>query len=415
MDPSSAERIVGIDADDNSLRGDISARSSNLPRTLISSSAFIKELYPEEFIPTLVYDRKENDWIIRGYSLCPKLNQKFDEFLKSADFENKRKEKPEGKETNEEFVVRLSKNFDEVNNTFSNVWNVYDRYLIIQNNFSGRGGPPGGGGGPPGGSDGPPSTADVEKLSTEDFERLKDLADWYETSKYVFATHNIHVAGHLLRIIMRNARAMIHTTDDRRPQRRRRIYEFSAHYPTLLSLFASLRAENSVRKEPPADKIPGFGAALIFELYRNEKSRDYFMKLKWWEGDGSGSDNDVNFVNIAIGREPCTDAEKGCKFSDMDRILATDTGDDWDRNAFCTDCESSIDVCRAETDTTLSGTCETSTKVAAGSVGVVAGLVLGILLALGYLTIKARRKRRGLSRVEDPFDAEGDFNGDVGA
>lgn len=401
MEPSS-DQFVGLE--DDGIRG-FSARSSNLYRSLVSSRAFINKLFPNETtatIPTLVFDRMENDWKIRGYNLCPKLNQKFEEFLKSDEFENKRKEKPEGEsETNEEFVVRLSKNFAKYD-SFPNVWSVYDLYLIIENNCYGHDRPQP----PPESNREPPCPDGVDKLLPKEFDRLKDLADWYETSKYDFATHNIHVAGGLLRTIMRKARQKIDKSPDGRQAPN--ILEYSAHYPTLLSLFASLRAKNPERKQFPADEIPGFGAALVFELSRDE-NEDYIMKLRWWKGDGNWEEeeeNDVDFENFAIGREPCTDKDGGCKFAEMERMLPID---DWGSDAFCGDCESSIDLCKAESR------CETGTKVAAGGIGAVAGLILGMLLALGYLTFNARRKRRGLNMVDDPFEAESDFNGDVGA
>ncbi|CDF38066.1 unnamed protein product [Chondrus crispus] len=393
---------------------DIIARTSNLYRTILSSRAFLDAVYPDEkLVPLvpLVFEEERNDWILRGYSLCPALDERFAEFRDSEEFKNKQKEKPEGQsETNDDFVIRIAKNFDDYKDddakaSFFNVWAVYDRYLIIHNDGYGE----------EKWKEDSPELQGVDKLSDEELTRLRDLADWHETRKYDFGVHNIHIAGGLLRTIMGQARRM-QKSGDKKPNHR--IVEYSAHYPTLLTLLGSLREKNSDRNEFPADKIPGFGAAIIFELHSDDSddSKGPVMKLKWWEGYSErNEDADVEFTPFAIGRQPCTEADEGCTFADMERLVALD---DLGEKSFCEDCASSANVCKvsrtqetSEESEDAQAQCATGTKVASGVIGAVVGLIVGVLFALFYITLRARRKRNQMVIPEREFAAEGDFLG----
>lgn len=394
---TSGSRIVDI-ADTPTGR-DIIARTSNLYRTILSSRAFLDNVYPDANLVPRVFEDERNDWMLRGYALCPALDERFAEFRDSEDFKNKQKEKPEGtSETNEDFVIRIAKKFndykdDDEKASFFNVWAVYDRYLIIHNDGYGL----------EKWTDDSPELQGVNKLSGEELARLRDLADWHETRKYDFGAHNIHIAGGLLREIMRRARRMLGGKNSKRPNHR--IIEYSAHYPTLLTLFGSLRDKNSGRNEFPANKIPGFGAAIIFELHKDD-GKGPVMKLKWWEGYSEGNDDDeVKFTHFAIGRKPCTEDDEGCTFSDMERLVALD---DLGEKSFCEDCASSANVCKVAVS---QAQCTTGTKVASGFIGAVAGLVVGVSLALFYITLTARRKRNQMVIPEQEFAAEGDFFG----
>lgn len=391
-------------------KGDIIARTSNFYRTIISSRAFLDKLYPgQKNLVARVFEDENNDWMLRGYSLCPTLDKRFAEFRESETFKNKEKEKPDGEtETNEEFVARVASKFEdfresENRTSFFNVWAVYDRYLIIENNGYGE----------TNWKSISKKLEDVQKLSEPELSRLKDLADWHETRKFDYGIHNIHLAGGLLRMIMNSARGL----RDGIERRSHRMIEYSAHYPTLLTLFGSLRAKNTERNEFPADKIPGFGAAIIFELHK-EDNDIYVMKLKWWNGyaDRDSTGSEVNFTPFAIGRQPCTNAEQGCPFADMERMLALD---DLGEEVFCEECASSANVCKVPRSQEGSGgssettetRCATGTKLASGAVGAGAGLLLGVLLALGYFTLNARRKRNRMAMSDREYEMEGDFVG----
>lgn len=369
---------------------DVISWTSNFRRTQLSARAFLSQLYPDnhERISTLVFNGTETDWIIRGYALCPTLAQRFQAFV------NEDSEYNDQKNQHEAFVANLAKKlgYSDQDATFENVFNVYDQYNIIQNNYDEA------------------QSKDTEKLSDTDMDKLKDIADWYESHKFSFATHNIHVAGGLLATIMD------HVPDESQGTRWYRIVHFSAHYPTLLTLLASIRARSEDELKWPADQIPEFGAALIFEIHEEDDGERY-LHMKWYPG-GEG---DPEPKPMAIGRDGCTDAEKGCKLSTVERAFAFDT---FREESFCRDCGSASGVCASsrqsggeqvagESVTVTEDVCSIGAKATSGAIGGAVGLVIGLAIWLSYSMVTMKRKRTGMDRAAgNGLDTRG-FEGEV--
>lgn len=181
--------------------------------------------------------------------------------------------------------------------------------------------------------------------------------------------------------------------------------EYSAHYPTLLSLLAVLR-EDQVVDDGVQSEIPDFGAALIFEVHHDEGTRgsDDYIKLRWYEGEKDrGAARD-----IAVGRAPCTDASMGCKLSDLENLQAKSVQSRMD---FCKECETNSPLCNElqlgdsspggqEAAVGTNG-CSTGGKVVAGGIGVACGVVASLLVAFVVMRCNSKRIRRGL---EEDFD-----------
>lgn len=361
----------------------VNSRTSNTVRTIQSAQAFLSGLDPGKIYFTRVFGTARNDWVIRGYAICPELVRRFKDFVNGDQLRKKKEQDGNGK-----FVENLAKRLEDQKADFTEVFNIYDKYLEIRKKGFGR----------------PRFSPEASPLSDQEFERLEGLADWYESTKFSFGEHKIHVAAGLLADILKGMEAFVNRRTSRPPPFR--IVHYSAHYPTLLSLWASLRAGNSDDEpKPPADKIPRFGAALIFELHK--EGDDYFVRMRWFNG-GLEKDEKIvpgDFRPVAIGRGACSEEnkEQGCKYSDFKNLLS---GINRERKEFCEMCKATAPVCR---DPRFGAS--NRGKVTAGFVGGIIGLCAGTALALSYTMCSARRKRQNMRLHQNGFDNEHDMNG----
>ncbi|CAN8076249.1 unnamed protein product [Agarophyton chilense] len=369
--------------------------SSNFERTQISARAFLHGLYPDDShrIPTMVLNSSRFDWLLRGYAICPKLASRFSDFVKSSEFE-KRNEKDGAFVA--DLASRLKHPKEEQN--LEHVFNVYDEYNIIDNAYD---------------------TSDrfkkFPKLSRSNMVRLRDVVDWYETTKFSYATHNIHVAGGLIRDIQRHA----NNVDSTSSEKTFRIVEYSAHYPTLLTLWASIRATvNSGKPMAPADKLPEFGSALIIEVHNVDASSrgDRILHFKWYPGGNGNPEAEP----IAIGIPGCTDVERGCSLQNFERNTALDA---MGETKFCLDCESDLcDLGSRSPDSmgtvtnNVSAICSVGKRITAGAIGACVGLTVGLLGAVLYIILSGRKKRRDLESHARIVNMEqSTFHGEVQA
>lgn len=399
----SPSRIQGA-SDEKRFQSDTLARSSNSFRTLVSSRVFLNELYgldgDGDRVPTVVYDALPNDWRIRGYALCPKLAEKLEDFVNSDEYRSKNDNKEGTSLTNAEFLQRIGSTLPDTgveeddDKSLKHVFNIYDRFLIIEND----------------GYNAPNHQNEADKLQSDDFKRLKDLADWYESSKFDFSTHRLAVAGGLMSDIVSEMHRVLgeEPAEDTRPTKR--IIEYSAHYPTLLTLLATLRGDSGQTRRYPADKIPGFGAALIFELHK--EGDNIFVRLKWYQGDGEWRDNETGNIepsNIAVGRAPCEGEDK-CSWNDFTGLLTKLTSED-DPSAkklFCGECESDVESCLA-LRVSKGDICSTKGRVLSGLAGWVVGIIFGVALGLVCKNIRMRRKSREMNDDGTMDDSGGIF------
>lgn len=349
---------------------DILSLSSDLDRTLSSARAFLNGLYPRSYIiPTSVYAKAQNDWRLRGYTICPTFTEGVQQFLDSPQFKKKAAEE-------KQFLETHAKRIDENDASLANVFNIYDRYKLKRDGHGAEAG-----------------IQDVPDISDADWARLKALADWVEANKYDYNTAGSFVGGGLLNELLQRAADMVNS---RTSPRAHRFIEYSAHYPTILGLLASMNAKNDAHTVKMRE-IPDFAAAIIWELHLvNGK---YYIQMLWYTGGAQG-----NFETLGVGRQPCKDASKACPFTNMQRMFAEDTYAN--ARVFCDRCKTdpakSLICFAGETSNkpekqnnssaTEGGT--DRTKWVSGTVGALIGLILGLLIALAYMVIMSRRKRR---------------------
>ena len=92
----------------------------------------------------------------------------------------------------------------------------------------------------------------------------------------------------------------------------RKLHLYSAHYQTILSVFAALNIS------PPTNEvIPGFGAALIFELYKDPSTGTYSIYMLYKEGNSS---NDMSIRFPSDG--PCQ-GSVSCPLPSFTELLAS--------------------------------------------------------------------------------------------
>lgn len=377
----SEKHVRGLEAEQ--LHGrQVESWSSNFMRTLQSARGFLQAFERTGVvIGTRMFGNDTNDWVIRGYGICPKLREDVEEFLNGD--EVAKREKEDG-----EFVRRVARGIEGQDGDFGEVYNVYDKYLNLRN---------GGWGGM-----GKEGEVKGKELNEVDFKRLKNVTDWVESGK--FGGKNVEVGSGLLEEIVRN----MHRIVDRRhgvPE----IVEYSVHYPTLLGLWMGLRGgEGKLRY--PADRIPGFGAAMIFELHK--EGEKYIVKIVWFEGDLKWIEGEIEekvvFEDVGIDRGGCD--INGCEFDMFRKLVGGGEGEGEKeggkgkgkgkrkgkgrgrfKKKFCEGCESKSLVCRENVGM--------GSKVGAGFIGGFIGLVGGIVICIFYSYGSARRKRRGVTGI----------------
>lgn len=334
---------------------DILSYSSNLRRTQISARAFLRGLYEDESdqVPTLVFASEEEDWLIRGYASCPALAKKIKQFTESNQFQDKKKDYGPTLRGYGEKIGFRSEQLE-----YEDIFDIYDIYHVIKNGYTASN-----------------EYGNAQELSDDQFKRLREEADWVESNKFKFSTHQIHVAGGLIAHIV----SKIEEDDVR-------IHHYSAHYPTLLTLLASVRDPiQPSESDDPANSIPEFGAALIIEVFGSSSSKN--VRFLWYNG---GDADNQKLREIVIGDSPCDDAKKGCSFEDF-RDLQKDAllgvGD------FCNTCTPS--------DGKLCGASGLG-RNAIGIIGAVVGLSIGFVLVFLYL--RFRKHKRNMESMAPPAD-----------
>lgn len=346
--PQGASRdsaIAGVSAEYTG-SADIRAISSDLDRTMASSRGFLSGLYPDgesDRIPTHVPGAIDRDWVLRSYTLCPKFQKSVSDFLDSDSYKSQAdKVKDAG------LLRRVATSVDE-DPELANAFNVYDKVVLERGGYE-------------------DADVDVPVISDEEFDAVKDAADWIESSKY--ASNDVAsnwVSGPVLSEMVRQSEAM--RSDS---AAKHRLVEYSGHYPLMLGIFAALRM-SGIRAESVSDitnTIPGFAAAFIWELHS-----DGNVRFRWSNGDG-------NYTFISI---PCGEDSKAteCSLSSIKSRLEKDKLLK-DASTFCSSCGENSNnsvLCNGDSAAKASSTSVSSRpKVAAGIGGTVLGLLVGALV-----------------------------------
>jgi hypothetical protein len=116
----------------------------------------------------------------------------------------------------------------------------------------------------------------------------------------------------------------------------RKFFHYSAHYPTLLSIFAALNVP------PPSDEvIPRYGDALVLELYNDTVTGELSVDMLYKEQESDAANSTTVPFPIT---GPCQGAFSSCALDDFTHLLSSmsyTSLEEW-----CVLCENdSADVC----------------------------------------------------------------------
>lgn len=246
--------------------------TSHVERTIASANAMALGLFPPEtrstnpLLPAAVYrgipvymTEQRNDIHIRAYGKCPEFHDRLSNLYTSSNWTSIEKEY-----MSELTNLAQSKTFEKFKNgagyiPLSELWNVYDVINVALTECDRS-------------SDDEEGCSVSQELTNEldnvglPWAILESLAHLAENRRYGRETAGDLLAGNLLfRIHERMGGDMSDfSTSQINPESGgfRKFYHYSAHYPTLMSIFATLGLPS-----PSNEVLPGFGAAFIFELY----------------------------------------------------------------------------------------------------------------------------------------------------
>ena len=308
-------------------------QSSDLERTISSANALTAGLYPPTrrsesgLLPSNIYpsipvymEDDRNDIYIRAYNKCPKFNRALKDLYDTTEWTTLEQEHHfllDKVGTIEEFNQFKNKATGKI--PLRELWNVFDAINVAKTECVY--------------DTNEVSCANVFSAIDDDaWTALKKLAHKAEMMRYSTAG-DLLGANLMLQIHQRMGGGFFSFADH--VTGFRKLYHYSAHYPTILSLFSALNIP------PPDDEvIPGYGAAFIFELYKDITTGITSIKLLYKEANAEEA------VTIQFPQGPCFSAFAECdlpNFTQLLKGLDISSPADW-----CAACENdSADVCLA--------------------------------------------------------------------
>lgn len=347
--------------------------SSDLRRTLLSSRAFLSGLLGanQNKVATLMFEPSDEDWIIRGYALCPRIKTKFVDFTKTSEYK-------EWKSQHEEDISTIAEKMGmpKDKRKIENIFNIYDRFITMA-------------------YENKTSTLDNDQRKT-----LVDVANWYESRKFIHLVHDgKNIAGGVLKKVV-DWMTVFHELEDDKilAVQNAKVIEVSAHYPTLLTLLSTLN-EDATKIEFPADQIPSFGAAIIVELRGTTAEKS--VKFQWYPGNTTDS-KDINTSPIKIRRKGCDDDK--CNLSHAFKATKQ-----FKRNDFCDQCATGSTISKA----CLSSENSPNTRSVSPAVYIAIAFFIGIVVSALAAFMYARSLFKTKLSSTTGRCSSGD-NGDVG-
>lgn len=341
----------------------VSLLSSWYDRTVVSANSLLLGLFPDSardplnlsFIPGTpanvpVYTLSlEDDVMIHGYDKCA-AGMNLEGIYLSSPWLNLQSENSALLDTLANFSY-----FQQylVNGTLPlyNLWNVFDAISVAKTEC----------GADPTSPYCTPYLADL--LTTSEWTHLQSLTRASEEMKYGGTTTGPLVGGNLLFQIL----ATMSNTNLSSSNEMEHFYLYSAHYPTLLGLFATL-------KDPRVDysALPPYASALIFQLFQDSVTLDQTVEVIFKPGE-----NGTHQV-LSLG-QLCS--FQTCTLDQLTALLPNLSMVQW-----CTTCQNH----EAKPCMVIDGSAVSSPPLCSGfSSGVVAGTAVGTFFAgmLGALLL----------------------------
>jgi hypothetical protein len=326
----------------NYVANDVRFESSAFERTISSANALTLGVYPPanrtskaSLLPNTLYasipiymTEARNDVFIRAYDKCPAFQSSLVTLYKSDSWKTLEADHRTLLNRLGEVAEFQSYVNDDGYVPLSDVWNVFDLLNVAKTECAAA------------------TTTDntnckFDPLDDGNWSELQTIAHQAEIQRYSNIDRGRLLGGNLLFQIhqrMGGDTSDFGTTGFVRESSSsdgigfRKFYHYSAHYPTILSVFAALDVS------PPSNEIiPGYGAALVFELYNDPVTGAYTVYMLYKESKSSTA------MSVRFPAGPCQRATS-CALGDFTQLLSTmsyTSLEEW-----CVLCENeSADVC----------------------------------------------------------------------
>jgi Histidine phosphatase superfamily (branch 2) len=319
---------------------DVRIESSEFERTIASANALTLGLFPpsnrtsrKNLLPPNIYlsipvymKSYRDDIFLVAYDNCPQYNRNMLNFFASQDWADIEAE-------NKDFLIKLGSMSmfqayvnDDGYIPLNELWNVYDYFEVIKAQCI----------------DASDTTTMEEticqsiNLSEEEYITLSSLAHQAELQKYSNIAAKDWLGGNLLfRIHERMGGDVSEFSPGTSPSDttgNRKFYHYSAHHATLLSVLAALNIP------PPSNEvIPGYGAALVFELYADPATNEHFIYILYKEATQDTG------MTIRFPEGPC-EGQISCPLEKFTSILSSFSFSSLEEWCFVCDNESA-DIC----------------------------------------------------------------------
>ena len=307
----------------NYVAHEVHFESSQLERTISSANILSMGLYPPENrasqdsmlpsniypgIPVYMHDG-QNDVFIQAYDKCPMYDNSLEELYASDSW--KRAEADSRTLLTQLAQVSQFKSYVNADGyvPLSDVWRAFDVIHMAKNECAAS----------LSSSNTDSVYCQFNPLDNTAWTELQAITHKAELERYSNTTARDLLGANLLFEIHKRmggdvskfSKGTTASSSEEESGSSRKFHLYSAHYQTILSVFAAL---NIV---PPSNEvIPGFGAALIFELYKDPSTGAYNIYMLYKESNSS------NDMTIRFSDGPC-EGSVSCPLPSFTEFLAS--------------------------------------------------------------------------------------------